>query len=226
MMKILRSSSEKSTKFKTKWEKGMKVHCRIPNTSPVQWKIGTTSIVSEKINGKKDITIHFEDTDEAVIIPADQASDYLREVDPVVQFLQKHGSQKFVYKMFKNLLSREETTELQKEFTNMKEGDFDFMKLLDRITRSYEADLKEDEHYKNTKSPATSVIYALKRLLDKDESAKEIIKKATEGKAAINDPFIVLAFVVARIIGIELQYEMMRGMFIAHIYNYFFNKFY
>jgi hypothetical protein len=84
------------------------------------------------------------------------------------------------------------------------------MELLDRISYSYKADLNDDECCKNTVKPATSVIYSLKRLLDKDEYAREIINKATDGKAKISDPFIVLAFIVARIIGIELQYELIR----------------
>jgi hypothetical protein len=212
MEKATRSSKEKSTTFKGKWEKGMKVYCRIPNISPVQWETGTIRSVSECIGAKR-IIISLHDSNKDVTI-TDSFSEYIREVDPIVLFLQDQGPQLFVYKMFKNLLSQEEKAELIKEYKEIEDNNFDFMELLDRISYSYKADLNDDECCKNTVKPATSVIYSLKRLLDKDEYAREIINKATDGKAKISDPFIVLAFIVARIIGIELQYELIRGMFL------------
>lgn len=227
MNKSTRSSTENSTKYKTKWVKGMKVHCRIPNTSPVQWEIGNIRCVSESCIGRKEIVVSLDDSDKDVTI-TDSFSENLREVDPIVLFLQTKGPQLFIYKMFKQLLTMEEKAELIEEFKHIKDYNFDFMNLLDRISHSYKAHSKDDENCKDKDKYATSAIYSLKRLLEKDEYAREIINKATHGKAKIDDPFIVLAFVVARIIGIELQYELMRGMYLDplaisfnDLYSYF-----
>jgi hypothetical protein len=84
MEKATRSSKEKSTTFKGKWEKGMKVYCRIPNTSPVQWETGTIRSVSECIGAKR-IIISLHDSNKDVTI-TDSFSEYIREVDPIVLF--------------------------------------------------------------------------------------------------------------------------------------------
>ena len=123
-------------------------------------------------------------------------SDFVSQVDPITEFLRNDGSKRFIYNIFKKSLKESQRKELVEEFLAINDkGDYNYV----------DAALEKLESNKDKQG----VMGSLKEILSSDENARGIIELAT-GKAGQEDNHLVaLEFLVGRIIGIEVQYEML-----------------
>jgi len=184
------------------WKPGSDVYCKIAEEDGSQvWrkgKIRNFLTVGDGIDGvtrKSKVILKVEAAEKGgepntVTVYSDQYGNCLRKVDPIVEFL-AGGSKKFVYQMFKQSLTKAEQRTLQKEFENDNDS-FDFRSLFD---------LKAKDH------PNAFMIFHEMALNNKN--AQEIISKATGKEDDDGNVLNSLAYLVGRIIGIELQHELM-----------------